>query len=269
MQLSYATITAPINGVVGSVSTQEGETVAAGLNAPTFVTISDLSRLMVEAYVDEVDIGKVQPGQRAVFTVDAFPAVDFEGNVVAIYPKASIQDNVVKYTVALDVTTPYEGKLRPEMTATVSILLEARNVLAIPSKAVQREAGRNLVYLAAAGAPGARRKRLERWPWTEVTSGLDEGRSPHRIAQRPEGKNESTLKLLDEAGFAPVEQTSNVSDVLAVIIGIATLSAVICIVGTREKILGLVAKHGLDMIMVRPGGAERSWRRRPTARRRP
>ena len=84
--LSYAVITAPISGVIGSVSTQEGETVAAGLNAPTFVTIIDLARLQVEAYVDEVDIGKVKLGLRAVFTVDAFPADDFEGKVVAIHP---------------------------------------------------------------------------------------------------------------------------------------------------------------------------------------
>jgi multidrug resistance efflux pump len=74
VQLSYATITAPIDGVVGSVSTQEGETVAAGLNAPTFVTIIDLARLQVDTFVDEVDIGKVSPDQRAVFTVDSFPA---------------------------------------------------------------------------------------------------------------------------------------------------------------------------------------------------
>jgi len=66
VQLSYAVITAPISGVIGSVSTQEGETVAAGLNAPTFVTIIDLARLQVEAYVDEVDIGKVTAGQTVV-----------------------------------------------------------------------------------------------------------------------------------------------------------------------------------------------------------
>jgi len=71
--LSYATLTAPIDGVIASVSTQEGETVAAGFNAPTFVTIIDLDRLQVDAYVDEVDIGKVRPGQAALFTVDTFP----------------------------------------------------------------------------------------------------------------------------------------------------------------------------------------------------
>lgn len=177
VQLSYAVITAPISGVIGSVSTQEGETVAAGLNAPTFVTIVDLARLQVEAYVDEVDIGKVKVGQRVVFTVDAFPADDFEGKAVAIYPKAAIQDNVVKYVVAVDIVTPYEGRLRPEMTTSVTIQLESRQVLAIPSSAVRREGGKHFVLLSVNGRPELREVRLG-WkdgPWTEVAGGLTEG----------------------------------------------------------------------------------------------
>jgi multidrug efflux pump subunit AcrA (membrane-fusion protein) len=177
IQLSYALITAPISGVVGSVSTQEGETVAAGLNAPTFVTIIDLARLQVEAYVDEVDVGKVAVGQSAVFTVDAFPADDFKGRVVAIYPKATIQDNVVKYVVAVDILTPYEGRLRPDMTASVAIQLGARQVLAIPSSAVRREGGKHFVLVSANGRQELREVRLG-WkdgPWTEVAGGLAEG----------------------------------------------------------------------------------------------
>lgn len=177
VQLSYAVITAPISGVIGSVSTQEGETVAAGLNAPTFVTIIDLAKLQVEAYVDEVDIGKVKVGQHVVFTVDAFPADDFEGKVVAIYPKATIQDNVVKYVVAVEIVTPYEGRLRPEMTTSVGIQLESRRVLAIPSSAVRREGGKHFVLLSVNGRPEPHEVRLG-WkdgPWTEVAGGLSEG----------------------------------------------------------------------------------------------
>ena len=119
----------------------------------------------MEAYVDEVDIGKVKVGQRAVFTVDAFPADDFEGKVVAIYPKATIQDNVVKYVVALEIVSPYEGRLRPEMTTSVSLQLEARNVLAIPAKAVRREGGKHVVFVSVNGQPDAARgqARLEGW----------------------------------------------------------------------------------------------------------
>jgi HlyD family secretion protein len=177
IQLSYAVITAPIAGVIGSVSTQEGETVAAGLSAPTFVTIIDLGRLQVEAYVDEVDIGKIKTGQRAVFTVDAFPADDFEGRVMAIYPKATIQDNVVKYVVALEIVSSYEGRLRPDMTASVSLQLEARDVLAIPAREVRREAGRHVVYVSAKGRTAPREVRLG-WkdgPWVEIAGGLTAG----------------------------------------------------------------------------------------------
>jgi HlyD family secretion protein len=177
VQLSYATITAPIDGVVGSVSTQEGETVAAGLNAPTFVTIIDLARLQVDTFVDEVDIGKVNPDQKAVFTVDSFPAREFEGKVVAIYPKAVIQENVVNYDVVVKIIDSYEGLLRPEMTASVTIFLETRkNVLTLPVKAIKRDQGKNVVYLMSSDGIQLREVKIG-WKdsqWIEILSGLDE-----------------------------------------------------------------------------------------------
>lgn len=190
VQLSYAVITAPISGVIASVATQEGETVAAGLNAPTFVTIIDLARLQVEAYVDEVDIGKIKVGQRVVFTVDAFPADDFKGVVAAIYPKATIQDNVVKYVVAVEIEPPYEGRLRPEMTTSVSIQLQSRQVLAVPSNAVRREGGKHFVQVLVNGRPALREVRLG-WKdgaWTEVTQGLSDGQQV--LLDRPDPESE-------------------------------------------------------------------------------
>ena len=176
---SYATLTAPIAGVIGSVSTQEGETVAAGFNAPTFVTIIDLKRLQVDAFVDEVDIGKVQPGQQALFTVDAFPGQEFAGEVTAIYPKAVIQDNVVNYDVVVDIRTPYDGRLRPDMTASVMILLETRRgVLAVPEQAVKRERGKTVVYVPADQVE-ARPVKVG-WKdgsWMEIISGIEEGQT--------------------------------------------------------------------------------------------
>ncbi len=178
VQLSYATITAPINGVIGSVSTQEGETVAAGMNAPIFLTIIDLGRLQADTFVDEVDIGKVKPGQKATFTVDSFPSREFAGKVAAIYPKAVIQENVVNYDVVVEITDPYDGLLRPEMTASVTIRLEAREgVLAVPTKAVKRERGRNVVYLPSDGGTQPREVQVG-WKdsqWIEILSGLEEG----------------------------------------------------------------------------------------------
>ncbi|MBN2287687.1 MAG: efflux RND transporter periplasmic adaptor subunit [Candidatus Glassbacteria bacterium] len=177
-ELAFTTIVAPITGVVASIETQEGETVAAGMNAPTFLTIIDLERLQVDAYVDEVDIGKIEPGQQAVFTVDAFPAREIEGKVEAIYPKAVILENVVYYDVVIEITQPYQGLLRPEMTASVTIFQEERkDVLVIPLKAVKREGGRNVVYLLNDGVPEQREIKVG-WQdgrWIEIVSGLEEG----------------------------------------------------------------------------------------------
>jgi len=147
VKLSYAMIHAPLSGVVGSVSTREGETVAAGLSAPTFVTIVDLKRLQLDAYVDEVDIGRVKVGQKGLFSVDAFPDKEFQGRVTAIYPQAVIQNDVVTYDCIISIDTPYDGLLRPQMTATVTIMVENKeNVLVLPVGAVKRRAGQNVVW---------------------------------------------------------------------------------------------------------------------------
>jgi HlyD family secretion protein len=180
VQLSYSTITAPIDGVIGLVSTQAGETVAAGLNAPTFVTVMDLTRLQVDTFVDEVDIGKVTPGQKAIFTVDSFPGREFKGNVLAIYPKAVIQGNVVFYDVVVQINDKYDGLLRPEMTTSVTIFLDVRqNVLTVPVRALKRERGKSVVYVLANGQPQAKEVKVG-WKdsqWVEILSGLEEGQT--------------------------------------------------------------------------------------------
>ena len=183
-ELGYARIVAPMSGVVASVSTQEGETVAASFAAPTFVTLLDLSRLEVRAYVDETDIGRVRVGQPARFTVDTYPGVAFPGEVTAIYPQAEIRDNVVDYvTVIRFAPTDFQTQgraLRPEMTTTVEILLDRRaGVPAVPIRAVRRDDDGAYVLLA-------RDERAERRgvttgardeSWWEVTAGLREGDS--------------------------------------------------------------------------------------------
>lgn len=123
IELGYTRVHAPIAGVVAGVSTQVGETVAASFAAPTFVTIIDLDRLEVWAYVDETDIGRVAVGQSASFTVDTYPGVEFGGDVSAIQPKAEIIDNVVNYVARIEITDVRGRTLRPEMTTTVSIVV--------------------------------------------------------------------------------------------------------------------------------------------------
>ncbi len=178
VQLSYATIRAPISGVIASVSTQEGETVATGLTAPTFVTIIDLNQLQVDAFVDETDIGKVKVGQKAIFTVDAYPNKDFEGIVKAIYPKAIIQENVVNYDVVIEINTAYKNLLRPDMTANVTIYQkERKGVLMLPQKVVKREGGHKFVVVKMSN--GTLQKKIVRTGIRdgrdiEIVSGLDE-----------------------------------------------------------------------------------------------
>jgi multidrug efflux pump subunit AcrA (membrane-fusion protein) len=179
VQLSYATIKAPISGVIASVTTQEGETVAAGLNAPTFVTIIDLSRLQVDAFVDETDIGRVKVGQRAVFTVDTYPDKEFTGKVKAIYPKAIIQENVVNFDVVIEIDDPNIELLRPDMTTSVTIYQEERKgVLVIPRAAVIKEGTSKFVLVKQDS--GNFEKRAIKTGMTsgsdvEVVSGLNEG----------------------------------------------------------------------------------------------
>jgi multidrug efflux pump subunit AcrA (membrane-fusion protein) len=110
--------------------------------------------------------------------VDAFPARDFKGHVAAIYPTATIQDNVVKYIVALDIDEGYAGLLRPEMTASVRIDQARRTVLAVPTRAVRQEGGRSAVIVALEGGATETRPIRVGWrdgPWAEVTEGLAEG----------------------------------------------------------------------------------------------
>jgi len=163
---------------VASVSTQEGETVSATLAAPTFLTLIDLDRLEVRAYVDETDIGRIRVGQPARFSVDTYRDEPFEGVVSAVYPQAEIRDNVVNYVTVITFETPRDRTLRPEMTATVTIALESqKDVLAVPRSAVRREQGRTFVY----GEHGGRIARsgvtlgVRDDSYWEVTQGLREG----------------------------------------------------------------------------------------------
>ena len=103
INLAYATIYAPVNGVVIDRKVNVGQTVAASFSAPTLFTIAnDLSKMQVQATVDESDIGKISVGQNATFTVDAYPDDTFSGRVSQIRLAPVIIQNVVNYTVVID-----------------------------------------------------------------------------------------------------------------------------------------------------------------------
>jgi HlyD family secretion protein len=126
LAVDYTVVRAPIDGVVASIATHEGETVAASLSAPTFVVLIDPFRLECVALVDETDIGRVRVGDSASFTVDAYANHVFTGRVMRIAPDATIIGGVVDYEVTVRIDKS-AGLLRPQMTATVTIAPTERN----------------------------------------------------------------------------------------------------------------------------------------------
>ena len=146
VELSYTTIRAPISGIVSSVTTQEGETVAASFAAPTFVTIVEDSALELLAMVDETDIAGVKSGNSLQFTVEAFPAREFSATVERIDPTATIVSGVVNYPVISTIAGDIE-LLKPDMTANVVIKTAERSALEIPTTGIQRLGEQRFVYL--------------------------------------------------------------------------------------------------------------------------
>ncbi len=136
--LDYATITAPIDGVVVRRAVDPGQTVNAGFSAPTlFKLAGSLGRMTILADVDEADVGLLHDGQTARFTVQTFPERTFSGTVRQVRIDAKVQDNVVTYTTVVEVPNP-DGALLPGMTATVSfIVAEAKDVLCAPNAALR------------------------------------------------------------------------------------------------------------------------------------
>jgi len=138
LDLEYTIIKSPIDGIVISREVNEGQTVAASMQAPVLFQIAqDLTKMQVECSVDEADIGRVSEGQQVNFTVDAFPNERFRGEVQQVRYSPVVESNVVTYITVVEVANP-ELKLRPGMTATVAIVVgEARNKLLVPASAMR------------------------------------------------------------------------------------------------------------------------------------
>jgi len=175
VDLARTQIRAPVDGVVIKRSVAVGQTVAASLQAPElFVIAKDLRDMQVETSVDEADVGRIQVGQRATFTVDAFPGRSFSGEVQQIRKAAQTVQNVVTYTVLVTANNE-SGQLMPGMTANVRIVTDTRDsVLKVPNAALRyrppgespvapTDAGKGEVKggAPAAAGPGAQlRERL-------------------------------------------------------------------------------------------------------------
>jgi HlyD family secretion protein len=136
--LRYTQIVSPVNGTVISRSIDVGQTVAASFQTPTLFTIAqDLTKMQIDASIDEADIGRIKTNQPVTFTVDAYPDQTFKGNVSEIRNAPTTVQNVVTYAVIVKVDNP-ELKLKPGMTANVSIIIDdKKGILRIPNAALR------------------------------------------------------------------------------------------------------------------------------------
>lgn len=163
VNLSHTVITSPVDGIVISRNVDVGQTVAASMSAPTlFVIANDLTRMQVDASVDEGDIGQIQAGQDVSFRVDAYPDDVFTGVVAQVRLEPVVQQNVVSYVTVIDLPNS-DGRLKPGMTANATIeIARADNVLRVPNAALRFQPTGDAAPASAPRAAAERGRRV----WT-------------------------------------------------------------------------------------------------------
>ena len=192
IDLARTRITSPVDGIVIKRAIEKGQTVAASLQAPElFVIAQNLSDMQVDASVDESDVGRIRTGQRATFTVDAFPGQIFEGSVRQVRKAAQTIANVVTYVAVVGFSNT-GGRLLPGMTANVRVVTDARdNVLKVPNAALRvRIAGVEPPAAAAsgpaAGASGVSTGDADGWSWISPAQAQPAGGSGGGLAAQRE-----------------------------------------------------------------------------------
>jgi HlyD family secretion protein len=162
VNLTYTTIESPIDGVVISRNVDEGQTVAASMQAPILFTIAeDLRKMHVDTSVAEADVGKLFPEMKATFNVDAYPNEKFDGVVRQIRKSPQTLQNVVTYDAVIDVANP-DLKLLPGMTANVTfVYAEQPDVLRVPNAALRFRPSADAVEARGAGAKTAPKAALK------------------------------------------------------------------------------------------------------------
>ena len=138
VNLDHTVIEAPIDGIVIQRSVDVGQTVAASMQAPTlFIIAADLTKMQVNANIDEADVGRIRPGQHVTFKVDAYPTDTFEGTVSQIRLQPVVVQNVTTYGTVIDVPNA-QLKLKPGMTANVKVeIAKKSDTLRVPNAALR------------------------------------------------------------------------------------------------------------------------------------
>jgi HlyD family secretion protein len=204
VDLDRTIIRSPINGTVISRNVDIGQTVAASLQAPTLFTIAqDLTKMQVDTNVSEADVGNVAVAQTATFTVDAFPNQVFQGAVREIRQAPIIVQNVVNYNTVIAVDNP-ELKLRPGMTATVSILIARREqVLKLPKAALRFQPKLS----------EEEREELEKYVRERRDGGSRDGAAPVSESHRRRWQGMPKVWIMTSEGFLrPVTVRLGISD---------------------------------------------------------
>jgi HlyD family secretion protein/macrolide-specific efflux system membrane fusion protein len=206
-RITYTKIVTPINGVVSQVTTQQGETVVAGLQVANLITVLDPTRLEMWIYVDETDVGQVKPDMPVDFRVDAYPDTVFKGDVDTIYPQPEIRDNIVYYQALVRLSPEEATKLRPEMTTQCQIVVQEKSgVLVIPNSALKWVDNQQAVFLVEGGRAIRVQPELglSGLHETEVLAGLTQGQKvATQILLPSSGKKSSAPASGGPPGGAP------------------------------------------------------------------
>ncbi|HUP49580.1 MAG TPA: efflux RND transporter periplasmic adaptor subunit [Thermoanaerobaculia bacterium] len=209
--LRYTRILSPIDGIVVDRQYDVGQTVAASFQAPTLFSIAqDLTKMQVQADVDQSDIGNVQVGQVGRFTVDAYPDEEFRGRISQIRLNALVTQNVVSYPVIIEVANP-EERLRPQMTANVTIdVATVKDVLRIPNAALRFRPESERGQQAAGGqGPGFEERAAQ---GGQSAPGLA-GAARHLPGGRPAGTRPQTVYTLGaDRQPKPVQIRTGITD---------------------------------------------------------
>ena len=222
--LSYATITSPIDGTVINRAVDVGQTVQASFSAPElFLIAGDLTRMQILVSVDESDIGQIAEGQIARFTVQAYPENTFSGTVRQLRLQSASEENVVNYTAVVDVANP-EGILLPGMTATVDFLVEtASDVLYVANASLRYKPDQDSITAAR------ERKRSER---AALQDGGDASpQSPRGSREGAAATNRGMLWTLNDNGQL---------DMIPISLGISD--------GTNTVVMGRNLEVGIQVI---------------------
>nr|WP_315034503.1 efflux RND transporter periplasmic adaptor subunit [uncultured Chryseobacterium sp.] len=172
--LSLTNIYSPIDGTVLNRNVSEGQTVASSFSTPTLFSIAkDLTKMQVRASVDEADIGNVKVGQKATFTVDAFPDETFNGQVSEVRLHPTVSSNVVNYTTIINADNS-SLKLKPGMTANITIYTKVlENVMKIPAAATSFRPDSIVIQKYKVNSPFANGKKHEKGQWKKQNKGMN------------------------------------------------------------------------------------------------